>query len=128
MARLRPAGSTDGGTVARSGLRDIARCQKGIILCIPAYLAAVSLWGAAPPSHKALALVAIVAVGLVAAALVFAMAAKLDGIPYAIFILVLSVIPGVNLCALLMVNGQATRMLKANGVKVGLLGANSSKI
>ena len=37
-------------------------------------------------------------------------------------------IPCVGLLALLAVNGKATTVLRSNGIKVGLLGADLSKI
>jgi len=41
---------------------------------------------------------------------------------------ILTLIPCIGLIVLLVVNGKATGILKQNGIKVGLLGANLSQI
>ena len=42
--------------------------------------------------------------------------------------IILVFIPLVGLFALLNINGKATKIMQANGIKVGLMGANSSDI
>ena len=41
---------------------------------------------------------------------------------------ILTLVPLVGLIILLIVNGKATGILRANGIKVGLLGAKTSQI
>lgn len=59
---------------------------------------------------------------------VFLLAVKLYGTALGIVLGILSLIPLIGLLVLLGVNGKATSVLRANGVKVGLLGARLSEV
>ena len=67
-------------------------------------------------------------VGLVGAVFVFMLAIKVYGTRLGIVLGVLSLVPLISLIVLLGVNGNATGILKQNGIKVGLLGANAAAI
>lgn len=109
-------------------VRSVAKYQKGILICILVYLMTTIGQFAVPLEFRIVVAVAILAVGLVGAVFVFLLAMKVYGTPLGIFLGVLSLLPLIGLIVLLMVNGKATRVLKQNGIKVGLLGADISSI
>ncbi len=55
-------------------------------------------------------------------------AMKVYTLPLGIVLGLLCVIPLINVVVLLAVNGKATAVLKQNGIRVGLLGANIASI
>ena len=65
---------------------------------------------------------------LVATVFVFLLAIKVYSTGVGILLRVLTLIPVVGLIVLLIVNGKATAILKQNGIKVGLMGADLSQI
>ncbi len=112
----------------RDDLRSVAKSQKGILVCILMYLVAVFAQFAIPPEVRMLFLVGVLLVVLVGAVFVFMLAIKVYGTGLGIVLGFLSLVPLVGLVVLLIVNGKATGILKQNGIKVGLLGANLSSI
>ena len=72
--------------------------------------------------------VIVLLVGIVGALFVFMLAIKLYGAVLGIMLGVLSLVPLAGLLILSIVNGKATGVLRKNGVKVGLLGADISAI
>ena len=62
------------------------------------------------------------------AVFVFLLSIKIYGTGLGIVLGILSLVPLVGLVVLLIVNGKATGVLKQNGIKVGLLGANLSQV
>lgn len=112
----------------REDLRSVAKSQKGILVCILIYLVAVFGQFALPPGIRSLVGFAVLIVGLAGAVFVFMLAIKVYGTALGIVLGILSLVPLVGLLILLVVNGKATGILKQNGIKVGLLGANTSTI
>jgi hypothetical protein len=112
----------------RDDLRSVAKCQKGILVCILIYLVAVFGQFALPPEIRPLVGFSVLIVGLVGAVFVFMLAIKVYGTGIGIVLGVLSLVPLIGLIVLLVVNGKATGILKQNGIKVGLLGADTSAI
>jgi hypothetical protein len=112
----------------REDLRSVARYQKGIMVCILLYLCAIVFQFALPVDTRPILLVAVIIVGIVGAACAVLLAMKVYGTLIGILLGLLIVIPLVGLLVLLLVNGKATRILRQNGIKVGLLGADLSKI
>lgn len=55
-------------------------------------------------------------------------AVKVYGVGLGILLGVLSLAPCISLIVLLLVNGKATSVLRQNGIKVGLMGADLSTI
>ncbi|HEX3475300.1 MAG TPA: hypothetical protein VHT91_09780 [Kofleriaceae bacterium] len=111
----------------------IARNQRRILLVLLAYL--VAGWLASAAASPGANMGSQLAFGLVAlctviASLVFAvrMANALHGPGTAVLYVVLLLVPLVNLIALLVLNGRATRELKAAGLNVGFLGVTSSEL
>jgi hypothetical protein len=133
MPNLRP-GLSDPPSQAADYERivGIARNQRMILLVLLAYL--VAAWLASAAASPGADTGAQFAFGLVAlctviASLVFAvrMANALrpgTGVLYAVLLLV----PLVNFITLLVLNGRATRELKAAGLNVGFLGVTSSEL
>jgi len=114
----------------------IAESQKGVLICI---LLMFSLWlgaallspGETEPANPLVALTVLFGLfvlSLVSVVLVFRLAIATRGMRSGIFLGALALLPGLSLIALLIVNSTATRILKANGIRVGLLGANLSSI
>lgn len=112
----------------RDDLRSVAKSQKGILVCILIYLVAVFAQFALPLEVRPLVGIGVLLVGLVGAVFVFMLAIKVYGTGLGIVLGILSLVPCIGLIVLLVVNGKATGVLKQNGIKVGLLGANISTI
>ena len=102
--------------------------QKGILVCILTYLIAVFGQFAVPMQLQMIAVLGMVAVGLAGTVFVFLLAIKVYNTGVGILLGILTLFPCIGLVTLLIVNGKATRILKQNGIRVGLLGANLSKI
>jgi hypothetical protein len=126
----------------RDDLRSVAKCQKGILVCILIDLVAIFGQFALPSEALLLVNFGVLIVGLVvvlvAAVFVVLLAIKVYGTGLGITLGVLSFVPLpfvplpfgplINGIVLLVVNGKATNVLKENGIKVGLLGANVSSM
>jgi hypothetical protein len=112
----------------REDLRSVAKFQKGILVCILIYLIAVIGSAFLPPALQQLVGLGVLLIGVVGAVFVFLLAIKVYGTGLGIVLGILSLIPCVGLIVLLIVNGKATSVLKSNGIKVGLMGANLSQI
>jgi uncharacterized membrane protein (GlpM family) len=113
---------------SRDDLRNVAKYQKGIIVAILIYMVAVIGQFALPSELRVLSAITGLLAGLVGAVFVFLLAMKTYGTGSGILLGILSLMPCFGLIILLMVNGRATNILKQNGIKVGLLGANVSSI
>lgn len=115
----------------RKKLIRIAWFQKGLILCICLQLFSylgVSLGLPIPRSIGIILICAMTIFGLASTGFVAAMAFELYGIAQAIIYGIASLIPCIGLLILLSVNSGASTLLKENGIKVGLLGANLEQI
>lgn len=112
----------------REDLRRVAFYQKGILICILIYLGAVFGQFALPQDVRLLLGLAVLGVGLTGAAFSFLLAMKTYGTGLGILLGILCLVPLLGLLILLMINGKATTVLRQNGIKVGLLGANLSTI
>ena len=117
----------DGGP-GREWLKSVALYQKVILVCILFYLIAIFGSFFIPAVYRPLIGLGVLVVGVVAAVFVFMLALRLFGTALGIVLGILTLVPCVALIALLIVNGKATATLRANGVKVGLMGAEHSKI
>ncbi len=134
LADLRPVVGVLSGQ--QRDLRAVAIYQKGILICILVYLLTilgqvVALAAAPPPASSSLmssvaAIVSLVA-GLGGMIFVFLLSTKVFGIILGILLGILTVVPCVGLLVLLIINGKATGVLRQNGYRVGLMGANLSQ-
>lgn len=118
----------------RRDLRAIAKYQKSIIMCIAITLL---LFPAALVPGDLLRLAILVCYGIVAIAstvFIFLLAIKVYSVVVGILLGLLTLLgsltlfPLIGLIVLLLVNGKATKILRQNGIKVGLLGANLKAI
>ncbi len=109
---------------SREDLRNVAMYQKGILVCILIYLLAVIFQFAVPAQLRLLLAVGVLMLGLAGTVFVFLLAMKVYSVGVGILLGILTFIPCIGLLVLLMVNGKATSILKQNGIRVGLLGAN----
>ena len=114
--------------LSRDDLRSVATYQKGILLCILAYLLLVVLQFALPPDVRFFLLLAAAALTITATVFVFLLATKVYSTGLGILLAILTLIPCIGLIVLLIINGKATAVLKAQGIRVGLLGANMSDL
>ena len=111
-------------------IRKIAVRQKVLLFCILIYIVcSLSLFlipaVAGDGANEAAMLVSLAMLvnGVVGAVFVFLLATGVFGTAIGILLGLLALIPLVGLLVLLLVNGRATRMLRDNGISVGLLGA-----
>lgn len=114
----------------REDLRKVATYQKGILVCILLYFVAV-ISNLVLPENAALGialLLLLVGVGLASMVFIFLLAMKVYSTALGVVLGIGALFPLIGLIILLMVNGKATRILKENGIHVGLLGANVSRI
>ncbi|MEM6799150.1 MAG: hypothetical protein AAF589_06520, partial [Planctomycetota bacterium] len=113
---------------SREDLRKVAVYQKGIVSCIGLYLLTVFAQFAVPPTlAMVLAIFALIVV-ITGAVFTVLLALKVYGVGLGILMGILTFIPLIGLFVLLITNQKATSVLKQNGVKVGLLGADLSKL
>jgi hypothetical protein len=113
---------------SREDLRSVARYQKGILVCILIYLIAVLCQLALPPEIRVLLGMGVLVLGLVGTVFVFLLAIKVYSTGVGILLGILTLVPCLGLIVLLVINGKATSILRQNGVPVGLLGADMSRI
>ena len=112
----------------RETLRGIAGNQKAIIICILVYGSLVLLQFAIPPESRIFLAIVVVPVLVTAAVFVFLLATKVYTTATGVILGVLTLIPCIGLIVLLIINGKATSILKANGIHVGLFGASMADI
>jgi hypothetical protein len=116
-------------TFRREDLREIAQRQKVILLCVLVYIIIAVLNAINPmglqPVIRGLILFA---AGIVALVFVILLASKLYPSATCTLLCILVLIPLIGLVSLLIINGKATRVLKENGIHVGIMGANLSKL
>ena len=116
------------GQVGVEQLRAIANTQRMLMFCILAYLAGLVLSGVLPQPLKLVGGLLYIVGGIAAVVYVILLGVKLHSTGVAILLGVLTFVPCVGLIVMLVVNSKATEILKANGIKVGLLGASPSSL
>ena len=109
-------------------LKGVAVNQRRIQVCILFYLGAIVSRFVLPPQAVLLSVAAVLIIGIVATVFVIMLATKVYPSPAGILIGLLVLVPCVGGIVLLIVNGKATSVLRSNGFKVGLMGANISKV
>jgi len=112
----------------RADLKTVALYQKGLLVCILLYLLGVVGQFFIPPEASLLLALVVLVVVITATVFVFLLATKVYGTGVGILLGILTLIPCVGLIVLLIVNGKATSILRQNGIRVGLLGANLSDL
>jgi hypothetical protein len=111
----------------REELRQIAVCQKGIIVSIVIYVLVMPCALLSPHDSSAITLSGL-AVGFVGAVFGFLLGMRAYGTAVGIGLGLLSLVPCFGIFVLLLISDHATVILKENGIKVGLLGARLSDI
>lgn len=112
---------------ARPGdLRKIAIYQKGVIICLLAYFVLLLALTFAPHGIELAIGIFYLATALAAIVFVFLLAIKVYRLPLGILLGLLTLIPCLGLVALVIMNSKATEILRANGLEVGLFGADLS--
>ena len=112
----------------RADLRSVAVYQKCILVCILINLSLIVGQLALPPEYRLLAAIPSVITSIVSTVFVFLLAIKVYSVVQGVIFGILAFVPCLGLIVLLIINSKATKILKDNGIKVGLLGANLSKI
>lgn len=109
-------------------LRNVARFQKGVLVCILLYILLIVFQFFIPESLRPV--LAFVALGVVVTGTVFVfmLAIAMHSVGVGILLGLLTLLPCIGLITLLVVNGQATNVLRQNGIRVGLLGADMSQL
>lgn len=113
---------------SRADLRSVATYQKAIQICILIYFVVAYCQFALPPELRPLLFLGIIASGITGMVFVFLLATKVYGTGLGAVLGILTLIPCIGLIPLMIVNGKATNVLRQNGIRVGLMGANVSKI
>ena len=108
----------------RARLPEIAKHQRGVMLCILWYLALIVASLAVPAGGKRLISIALLVVVILSAVYVFMLAVTIYGSGMGMLLGALTLIPLAGLVALLIINAKATGILRQFGVHVGLMGAN----
>jgi hypothetical protein len=116
------------GRPVRNDLREIAKRQRAIQICILIYILAIVGQFILPPQLRPFVGLAVLAVMITATVFVFMLAIALYNTGVGILLGILSLIPLLGLLVLLMVNGKATGVLREHGIQVGLLGARLDQI
>lgn len=125
MSDLQPATGVLSGRP--EDVRAVAVYQKGILVCILIYFLAIISQFAIPIPFRIVPTIGIGLVGLVGVVFVFLLAMKIYGVAVGVLLGLLTFFPCLGLLVLLIVNSKATSVLKQNGHRVGLLGANLSE-
>lgn len=112
----------------REDLMNVAKYQKGIVICILINILAYIFGFIVPAELQLIVGLCVLVVALTATVFVFLLATKVYSTGVGVLMGILTLIPCVGLIVLLVINGKATNVLKQNGIKVGLLGANISEI
>ncbi len=112
----------------REDLRSVAKFQRGIMICILAYVVAFACQFAVPEGLRMVLLAAMFIVSITATVFVFLLAMKVYSTGLGVLLGILTLVPCIGLVVLLIVNAKATKILKQNGVKVGIMGADPSTI
>ena len=125
---LSPPLTLDYSKPVRNDLREIALRQRGIMWCIVGYIAVLVFAIFVPAVPKLILSVALLAVIITTAVLAFMLSLALYSTAFGIVLGMLASIPYGGIFPLLVINSKATRVLRAGGIRVGLMGANLSQI
>lgn len=116
------------GSKSKEDLRAIAKYQRGIIVCILLYVLAAVGQVAIPPNLRPFVGLMIIPVLVAACVFVFLLSLRVYSTAVGIIMAILTLVPCLGLIALLIINSTATATLKANGISVGIAGADPSQI
>jgi chromate transport protein ChrA len=106
----------------------VARYQKGILVCLLIQLALYAGYVAGPLQFQTFAAMGVVLATLASIVFVFMLVSKIQDTTLGVVMAIATLIPCIGLLVLLLVNQSATKELRKEGIRVGLLGADLSKI
>jgi len=117
-------------------LRKVASNQRGVLTCILLQLFIIGAQfvlrvaaGGEPDAFLQLVFsLALITVGIISAIYIFRLAIRLYPPAVGIAMGILTLIPCIGLLVLMVLNGKATSVLRLNGIRVGLLGADPATI
>ncbi len=112
---------------SRENLRKMAFCQKGVAACLVLYVVGTFVPLLLPAELFEFLLLAVITDVLVGSVFVFLLSTQVYGTGLGMLMGCLTLVPGFGLFILVLTNGKATAVLRRNGVKVGLWGANLSQ-
>ena len=113
---------------ARTDLRQIAVRQRAIMYCILGYVCCAVAQFVVPTPLKMMLAFGALAAGVTGAVFVFMLAVAIYNTGVGVLLGILTLIPLIGLIVLLIINSKATSLLKAHGIRVGLLGADVIQI
>lgn len=113
---------------SRADLRAVASYQRGIIVCILIYCILVAVQFGIPPEFRFLLALVLLPLGIAGTVFVFLLSTKVYGTGTGVLLGILTLIPCIGLIVLLTINGKATAILRQNGIRVGLMGADMSQL
>jgi hypothetical protein len=113
---------------SREDLRAVAKYQRGLLICVLINIISLVLPYILPPNLLLAAQICVGIAGLVGLVFVFLLSTKVYGIGAGILLGILTLVPCLGLIVLLIINQKATTVLRQNGIKVGLLGADPKTI
>jgi len=116
----------------RNDLRVIAVRQRAIMYCILANIALYVVVFAASagnlPLVAGIAAICVFGVAITAAVFIFMLSLAVYNLAAGIVLGIITLVPLLGLLVLLVINSKATKILRAHGVRVGLMGANPNLI
>jgi hypothetical protein len=125
-----PPRATDRAVGVRSGrredVRSVAVAQKSILVCIVLYIAAIVANFLVPLEYRLYIAIGVLVIGLAATVSVFLLAIRVYSVTMGIVLGIGTFIPCIGLLILLQINAKATKILRENGHRVGLFGADLS--
>ena len=113
---------------ARNDLRQIAVRQKAIMYCILGYIVFFVLGFVLPEELRVIAGLGVIAAAITGAVFVFMLAISIYNTAAGILLGLLTMVPLIGMIVLLIVNMKATAILRAHGIRVGLMGADTKQI
>ena len=119
------AATNSGGN---ANLVTIARYQKGIIWCIFVQLLCYILPVFLLPTLTIIVYLLVVGTAIGSLVYTVLLATQIYSTAVAILMGILALVPCCGLIILLLINGKATSILRANSIKVGLFGANMNSL
>lgn len=102
--------------------------QKGVLICIILYLAAIGSQFLLPEHWIAFLPPMVLADILIGTIFVFLLSTRVYGLGVGSVLGLLTLVPYLGLFVLVLINGKANAVLRGNGVRVGLFGASGFQL
>jgi hypothetical protein len=108
--------------------RSVASKQRGLMICILGYIVISLIYFVARPDLRSFLSSIALCVVLAGTVYVFVLATALYNTGTGILLGILSLMPILGLIVLLILQSKANRLLKANGIRIGLMGADMDQV